>query len=228
MESSAPEPRDCVVEINSRLITPGDEPPHRYVHEYEGSVRLLDEHYSLADRIGIFKATVLDIESAVNERESIFDVFDWSQETIGFFEPLYEEDGSFKDPVARLLYGKYGGMWEPNALLLQRLAIKRQFRGFGYGLQALQALIEELRVGVGIIAMKPFPLQFEGRTRNRDEEELSEYCFDQFLGNARTARAKLRRYYARLGFKPVPKTEYMVMSADMTAKLPVPWSRSAG
>lgn len=210
--------RTCVVEVNSRVISAGDEPPDRYAHEYEGSLRLLDENYEPGVTIGQFLATVLDVESAVNERQSILDVFDRTSETLGYFEALYEEDGSFQKPVMRLLYGENYGMWEPNALILQRLVICREHRGFGYGLQALQALIEEFRVGVGLIAMKPFPLQFEGSVRARRNRETTPYQLDAFSGRFRSARTKLRRYYGRLGFKLVPKTDYMVMSVDSTAR----------
>lgn len=217
---------DVVLRVEPRLITPGDDPPGRYVHDYEGSVLLMDENFEPAEAIGAFQVSVLDVESAVIEGSSTFDVFDWKADTVGYYEALFNEHMDFREPVSKLLFGENYGRWEPNTLALQRLVIKREYRGRGYGLLALQALIEEFRVGVGIIAMKPFPLQFEGGIDYHSEskdEEVTKYELGAFTTNFRSARSKLRRYYRRLGFKLVPKTEYMVMAVDDTAKLPVPW-----
>lgn len=212
----------CVLRINPRLLMAGEDPPQRYVHEYEGTIHLPDENYEAGQQIGEFRAVVLDVESAVNERESMFDVFDCNQDTVQFWEDLYDEDGSYKERVSDMLFGKFSDMWEPNLLVLQRLVIARPHRGQSLGLEALQALIEELRVGVGVIAMKPFPLQFEGEKQDRTErkkEEVARYELDEFATDYRACRTKLRRHYAKLGFKLVPKTDIMVMSVDETAKL---------
>lgn len=219
---------DLILEVNSRLISPGNEPPERFIHEYAGTLQLRDINLKRVATIGEFQVTVLDVENAVNERESAFDVFDCSPDTMGYYDVLFDRDLELRPEVNRLLYGDEYGQWDPNTLILHRLAIERAYRGRGYGLQALQALIEEFRVGIGIIAMKPFPLQFEGGIRYRTErkqEEVAKYELDALGKDFRKARSKLRRYYRRLGFKLVPKTEYMVMSADDTANLSVPWRR---
>jgi GNAT superfamily N-acetyltransferase len=206
--------KPCLLEIDSRTICAGDEPPSRYAHEYEGAIRAMDEDYSPAETIGSFRVFVLDVESAVNERESIFDVFDWRAETLPFFEALYEEDASFNAAASRVLADECGGLWEPNILILDRLEIHPEFRRRRYGLQALQALMEEFRLGVGIMAMKPFPLQFEGgdpATRRSASQPASSR---QVKGTFTSCRAKLRRYYSELGFRLVPKTDIMIRAAD--------------
>jgi len=162
-------------------------------------------------------------KSAIVEHESVFDIFDSHSTSIGYFETLYDLDsGSFKPQVAKAAYGD-DYQWNPNLLILDRLIVYPKYRGHGVGLLALRALIHRLRVGVGLIAMKPYPLQYEAKflcESNADERKRMELA--NFQLPQPKATAKLRKYYGRLGFKMVPRTEYMVRSVELP--LPSPTS----
>ena len=66
-------------------------------------------------------------------------------------------------------------------------------------------MIQRFRMGAGLVVMKPFPLQFEGRTDERVPPGL------KFQGNQVAATQKLRAYYSRLGFKLLPRSQYMAL-----------------
>ena len=108
----------------------------------------------------------------------------------------------------------------PNMLILDRMEILPKYRRMGIGLHALRCLQRQFSTGCGIVVMKPFPLQFEqgGPEKNMHEPEFVRFGLGDFDRNQKRATAKLRAYYARLGFVRVPRTEFMV--AD--PYLPVP------
>jgi GNAT superfamily N-acetyltransferase len=86
-------------------------------------------------------------------------------------------------------------------LILDRIELKPEYRGHGLGLLGARCLIEMFGSRCGLIACKPYPLQFEGSNRRRPPVRPS--------GAAkalRTARKKLRQYWIRVGFQRVPRT----------------------
>jgi GNAT superfamily N-acetyltransferase len=88
----------------------------------------------------------------------------------------------------------------PNLLYIQRVEVKRKYRGKGIGLAAIRRAIDVLRVNCDVVALKPFPLQFEGKVTPTNRKE------------AQTATTKLKRYYRRMGFKGVTGTDYMILN----------------
>jgi GNAT superfamily N-acetyltransferase len=207
----------CILKLHEREIYPRAEAPYRYMREWTGDIVIenlgLDDRERAGERdfAGTFSVMVLDLESAVNERESVFEVFDAHQSTIGYFEALYEEDASFKPGVVKVAFGG-DERWSPNLLILDRLMILERHRGSGLGLEVLASLIAYFRTGTGLIAMKPFPLQFEHDAGTRPNFE--EFALGRFTKSERSSTAALRRYYRKLGFQLVPGTEYMVLSSD--------------
>ncbi|MCT7295490.1 hypothetical protein N5J06_22405 [Ralstonia sp. CHL-2022] len=201
-----------------------DYEPSRFVWEWAGHVELLDAETRAASEIGTFAVRYVDAESAMNARESLFDVFDSDSTTIDYYAALYE-GAWFKDGLAGFELSEDYGQ-SANLLILDRLLIRPAYRSRGFGLAALAALIRRFGMGAGLIAMKPFPLQFEHSFAKRDAggnaPAADEYELRVFSGSRRTATAKLKRYYAALGFKTVRNTEFMVRPP--AAPLPEPHS----
>lgn len=192
-----------------------DDEPSRFLFEAGGKLVLTDDDDNKTE-VGVFSAMTVDVQAAIVERESVFDIFDSDSTSIGYFDALYDHDScDFKPEVVNVAYGD-DYLWNPNLLILDRLAVYPEHRGHGIGLLALRALIHRLRVGVGLIAMKPYPLQFEARLL--DESDLNKgkrLGLDGFKLSQQKATAKLKKYYSRLGFKAVPRTEYMVRSVEL-------------
>ncbi|WP_288253747.1 hypothetical protein [uncultured Hydrogenophaga sp.] len=192
-----------------------DEEPSRYIQTLEGHVVLDFENHR--ERVGRFRVFVIDVESAVNDEESVFDIFDSYSETMGYWS-LYQDGLEFRPKVVKVLPG--GERWRPNMLILDRMEVVPKYRGKGIGLCALNCLQRRYSIGCGIIAMKPFPLQFEGGLpeENAAKEDFIAMGLGAFDRDFKRATAKLRRYYGRLGFVRVPGTEYMV--ADPFVRMP--------
>lgn len=176
-----------------------------YIHEIEGLVTLEGYSGNTLAEIGSFRAVQVDVEGAMSQHVSVHQVFDIYQETWSFYADLY--DGiDFSAKVKKALDCEDEVVpW--GLLILSRLTIKREFRGNRFGLEALKCLIQRYRMGAGIIAMKPFPLQFENEGENATEPELQ-----GFSGSIEACTAKLRKYYGELGFKRIPRTPYMALA----------------
>ena len=190
-----------------------DEEPSRLLKFIDGKVLAFTESDRKV-RVGSFAVILIDIETAVNESESIFDVFDVSSKTIDYYG-LYKSDLEFKPSVIKALGGYE--RWAPNMLILDRLEILPRFRGHGAGLRILRCLQLQFSAGCGLVVMKPFPLQFEGGTpeENKDEEEFIRMRLDQFSTTFEKALKGLQTYYGRLGFVKVPGTPYIVADPQM-------------
>lgn len=192
-----------------------DREPTHFVRQHDGAVVLFDDDESV--EIGRYKAFYIDVEGAMCAEESLFDIFDSRHQTLGYLELYNPGFGEFTE--AAMKAAKADWLYEPNLLILDRLEILPRYRGHGYGLEALIGMMHWFQAGAGLVAMKPYPLQFEGggpTPGEPDPMELAKLPIKEIA-----ARTKLRRYYAQLGFRLVPKTPFMVRRVDQAPpKLP--------
>jgi hypothetical protein len=83
----------------------------------------------------------------------------------------------------------------------------------------MRRLIERFRAGAGVVAMTPFPLQHGcAREEGGEDEEGKDWRkkmkYDNFDKNLQRAIGKLRRHYAKLGFKLMKGTPFMFRDAQ--------------
>lgn len=184
------EPSDCVYVITGKVVGLGE-----------------NNRYTLA---GKFKAFYLDADTAQAEGIPIFHIYDEQSETVDYFTAIYSVrrgEISFSDRLCRLLGdAPYWG----NVLILDRLEILPKFRKHNLGLLVMRRLIERYRAGVEIVAIKPFPLQAECLDSTPWRKRLHLHKLD---ADSDRSRAKLRRHYAKLGFKHLRGTEFMFFFA---------------
>ena len=172
--------------------------PHDFVYETSGDLFNIDE-FECREFIGKFRVYYVDVERAMNQREPIYQVFDGhSAEVEEYFEPIFESEGyDFSENLLEAVSHEVSGL---NLLILDRLEILPQYRRKKLGLTILHHMIERFSAGASIVAMKPFPLQFEpirdeGKKKWRDRMRL-----DQFPKDENIAIEKLYNYYRKLGF----------------------------
>ena len=193
-----------------------DEEPSRFIFTTTGTIelrRLSPLHGDPpAEDIGRFSVTVIDACGAVSESESIFEVFDSHQETMTYYEALYDGD-QWKPAVQRAVWGQFEH-WAPNLLVVDYLLMDAHFRGYGYGLAALKTLLHRYRQGTNGLAMiEAVPAQYW-----YCPPQEQRYRVDLLKGSQARATDKLRAHFERLGFKRVPRTPYLVLYTD--CKLP--------
>ncbi|MBT9462530.1 hypothetical protein [Hydrogenophaga sp.] len=194
------------LEFSHELLVDDDE-PSRYVKEIEGVVWVY--RGSRKHRAGRFSIFIINVERALANDESVFDIFDYASTTMGYLL-LYGDDGEYAPEVTAILPG--GERWSPNLLILDRLEVLPKYRGYGIGLRVLRCLQEQFSMGCGLVAMKPFPLQFEGGdpAEKEGDPKFVTMGLGDFDRNQGRATARLCRYYAQLGFIGVPGTDFMI------------------
>ena len=185
-----------------------DEEPGRFIKNFRGAVYVYISDTRKV-KAGEFSIYVVDVESAYNERESVFQIFDSESALIGYYS-LYEEDHAFKPEVMKAINDD--SRWAPNILIFDRLEIYPKFRKQGLGLRVLRWLLMQFGMGCGLVAMKPYPLQFENGTpaENRSKDAFIKLNLGEFDANFKRAKKKLEAHYAKLGFQRVRGMEYMV------------------
>src|SRR5689334_12804811 len=94
-------------------------------------------------------------------------------------------------------------------LIIDRVAIYPKFRGLGIAESAIHRTIDIFGTGCGLVACKPWPLQFTPSVAN-DPEALKRLA----LPNVSKGEAirKLRSYWSRLGFWPLGNSGIYLLS----------------
>ena len=202
-------PYYMILDVDKATYALEPEEPGDYIYEIVGRIIGLDEAFRRVVA-GRFKAIYVDVLAAEVARISTVNLFDASATTMEYFYAIYDSDGSqFAGALTRLLDDQpYWG----NVLIVDRLEILPKFRAHNLGLVAMRRIIERFRPGADIVAIKPFPLQNEAFV-GHDAAWRARLGLPNFKGNQARAVAKLRRHYAKLGFKQLRGTEFMFLFA---------------
>jgi hypothetical protein len=97
----------------------------------------------------------------------------------------------------------------PDLLILDCIEIYPPFRGHQIGLVAVDRTIEIFGLGCGLVACKPWPLQFTPAFTNNPRRMLR---LNPPSTDKEEAVRKLRLYWAKAGFWPLGQTGIYVMS----------------
>ena len=88
-----------------------------------------------------------------------------------------------------------------------------RYRGQQLGLQYVRAALSRFGIGCRLAAIKPFPLQFEGKMGSISGNEYVEPS-KSMLADFNAATKKLKKYYAREGFISLRNSDLMILDLD--------------
>lgn len=100
---------------------------------------------------------------------------------------------------------------ELDLLIIDCVAIHPQFRGLGIAESAIHRMIDIFGPGCGLVACKPWPLQFTPSIAD-DQEALKRLALPK-ISKAEAIR-KLRSYWSRLGFWPLGNTGIYLLNSS--------------
>lgn len=187
--------------------------PDDFVYEVSGEVLGTDDEEGCHEVLmGKFRLYYVDGERAVNDGVSVGDTMDaHSDHVSAYFAPLF---GVSAPEFERSVYNALLCLPQnSNLLILDRVELLPEFRGQRLGLKVIKHVIRRFGNGASVVALKPYPLQFEYC------RETSDWRKKMGLKSLESDRAKARRklvtYYASIGFLELPKTPYMIFSPDM-------------
>jgi GNAT superfamily N-acetyltransferase len=185
--------------------------PGDLIYETRGDIANIDDDDDSRSLIGRFGVYYMDVDRAINEGCSVFDLFDAYSQTAEYYRALFGRDApDFSSRVRKLVDDE---IWGSNVLILDRLELLPEYRGKGLGLNLMRHLIKRFGYGAAIVAIKPFPLQFEFAPNCEGEKEWrSKLRLDAFTKSHRAGTTKLVDYYGRLGFRRVGRSPFMVLT----------------
>ena len=96
-------------------------------------------------------------------------------------------------------------------LIIDYLELFPKFRRLGIGVSAINRTIDVFGVGCGLIACKPWPLQFTPALAN-DQKALKRLCAPDVEEGV--ALQKLRTYWSHIGFWPLSGTGIYLLSVS--------------
>ena len=116
---------------------------------------------------------------------SLMDAFDQSSSSLAVGTILFDDTfSSVNNQVLELV----GDSFNANILLVNRLEIKEEYRAKGYGKYVLNSLDIYFKSTCAYVALKSFPLGFEGIT---DDKKYNK------------AQERLNSFYSRCGYKKI-------------------------
>lgn len=184
-----------------------DEDPSHYAYSTRGRIVSIDEDLNRT-LAGKFDLYYMDVCAALNAKTSVFDIFDCREETLDYFQSIFDYPTLNVSPklIKLLDCGSWG-----NVLIINRLELLPRFRHHNLGLIVMRRLIERFGSGAFVVAIKPFPLQQE---LSDEDEWRSSLKLTNLDKDMRRSTAKLRRHYAQLGFKSMKGTPFMFLLTD--------------
>jgi len=100
-------------------------------------------------------------------------------------------------------------MVDLDLLIIDYIVIHPEFRGLGIAESAIHRMIDIFGTACGLVACKPWPLQFTPSSAN-DPKALEQLALPDVSEGE--AIRKLRSYWSRLGFWPIRNTGIYVLS----------------
>ena len=204
------------IESTKCLLVADD--PGDYIYPICGQIAKMDNDESDI-AVGKFRMYYVDIASAINTGYiNVFDIFDaHSDSTAEYYDSLFDPDTEgFSKNLQRLFDYE---IFEQNVLIIDRLELLPGYRGKNLGLIIMRRLIQRFSAGAGVVAIKPFPLQFEQSTPDENKSGWNaEMQLSSFRETERDSVRKLQSHYGKLGFVEMKGTPHMFLST--TQRLP--------
>lgn len=193
-----------MLEVIFQLAAPltESEPSREFIQVINGEIRDSESNTT----VGRINSSLVQVGRVADVGADLFEVMDGqSSEMGGYHAALFTpNDWDYKDSIRR----RFPDILSLDLLIIEHAEIQPAFRKRGLGLLAASRTIDVFGGNCGLVAMKPFPLQFRNYVdpgwRPPDGIGDPKAAF-------RAAREKLRRHWARAGFKRVNGTDYWAL-----------------
>ena len=193
-----------MLEVTFQLVAPlaETEPSSEFIQGINGEIRNAESDLSL----GVISALLVQVGRVADAGEDLFDVMDGASAELGkyysaFFRP---HDYDYSDKIRR----QFVDIFPLDLLIINHVEILPAYQKHGIGLLAVARTIDVFGENCGLVAMRPFPLQFRNYLdpgwRPPDAVQDPKAAF-------REATQKLQRHWARAGFKLVSGTDYCAL-----------------
>ena len=171
-----------------------------FVHSILGRVFVKSEDLRDEEDAGYIRASLVQFGEAMDHGIGTERLGDGIEGNIAeYWEVLFDLDTGYWKEEIQDEYEASGC----DLLIIDSIEIRPRFRGTGVGPAAVDRTIDIFGPGCGLVACKPWPLQFTPAFA-RDRKALKKLEAPS-VGRDEAVR-KLRAYWARLGFWPLGET----------------------
>ena len=197
---------DFSISFQSR--TDLDLEPMSFVHSVTGEILCSptdeDEDEVVVGRLGVAYINMADaMENGYDPH--VFLDFDASIAELTLF---YKSDGEFSKRVQRFARD----VFSQNLLVIDRLEILPSYRKQKLGLQCIHRCIQLFAQNQELVTLRCLPLQFRLSESARRDEWITQLRLDEFDARRDVCQGKLEKYFQQLGFKKVPRANFMVLN----------------
>jgi GNAT superfamily N-acetyltransferase len=178
---------------------------------YDGEILEPEDDSDECAKIGEISVYLLQRDRIMEEGESAFEAMDsLSASTREAYDALFhEETGDWKEEVTAIYEPDF--ITQLNLLMIESIKLEPRFRRKGIGAQVVREIIATVGASCGIVACKPFPLQYSGWC-DKDKAKLREQ--PGFEKERRVAFNKIAKYWSNLGFQKLPSSDFYVLSPE--------------
>jgi GNAT superfamily N-acetyltransferase len=171
-----------------------------FVHSILGSVFAESKELEEEEDAGYIKASLVQFGEAMDHGVSTERLGDGIEGSIAeYWEVLFDLDTGYWKEEIQDEYDASGC----DLLIIDSMEIRPKFRGTGVAPAAIERTIDIFASGCGLVACKPWPLQFTPAFA-RDRKALKKLKAPG-VGQDEAVR-KLRAYWSRIGFWPLGQT----------------------
>ena len=162
---------------------------HPNMTTYEGKILIHSDdeadNYDMDEiEVGTISLEMYDLNFEAGH-SSLKDAFDQSESSLAVGTALLDDSYSnINDQIVELV----GDSFNTNILLVKRLEMKEKYRAKGYGKYVLNSLGIFFKSTCAYVALKSFPIGFEGITDDRNYDK---------------AQDKLNSFYTKCGYKKI-------------------------
>jgi len=171
-----------------------------FVHSILGRVFAKSEDFGDAEDAGYIRASLVQFGEAMGHGISTERLGDGIEGSVAeYWEVLFDLDTGYWKEEIQDEYEASGC----DLLIIDCVEIRPRWRGMGVGPAVVERTIDIFGTGCGLVACKPWPLQFTPAF-TRDRKALKRLKAPS-VGRDEAVR-KLRAYWSRLGFWPLGET----------------------
>jgi GNAT superfamily N-acetyltransferase len=174
----------------------------RYITTYKAKIYETDLDRSKKSLIGKFTLKHILVGLAINEGYPLDEVIDREEYTSQIGEDIFDlETNDLKEDIQE--FYDYG-LGHNDICLLARIEIQESHRGKGIGRKVIKDVYNRFNTSCGLFVVQAFPLQFEKKSKNEGQGELSKWSKKMKLSSLENDYEKafyqLKSFYQKIGF----------------------------
>jgi hypothetical protein len=185
--------------------------PSRILPALQGEIFEFEGESDNEVRIGEIDAYLVLRGRALNEQESLFEAMDSIDSSVfECYQALFDRETDDWNRSVQDLY--QDGIMGLDVLFIQSIQLNAHYRGKGIGAQVVRETIATFGSHCGLIACKPFPLQY---SHWQDEEHIETRQQPGFEKKRLADFARLARFWSDLGFVKLDDSDFYTYAPEL-------------